>query len=113
MKAKIKFEIKKEVVEDIHTCAGHLSMYDDRFPEEDQCGGYDAFKELCLQVDELPDIKNMTREDFIHMHGELSEVNHLNRIHPLARQPALELANKIRKKHKIGDSWRTIKKESM
>lgn len=113
MKTKIKFEIKKEVSDDIRNLSGHLYMYDERFPDTDQCGGYDAFKELCLQVEDLPKAQLFTQDQFTLLQGELAEIHPLKRIHPLARKQALELVNYIRKKHKIGESWRNIKKESM
>lgn len=113
MMPKIKFEIKKEISEDINKLSAHLQMYDERFPETSQCGGYDTFKELCLQVDDFPEAQLFTQKQFVSLDGELAEIPLLRRLHPLARQQALELINYIRKKHKIGESWRNIKKENM
>lgn len=86
-KNKIKFKIKPEVMELFYILAEYLQLYDKRFPENDQCGGFIGFKNLCFNTKNLP--KNITQYE---SNEDLPGFYYIKTLHPLIRQSALNLA---------------------
>jgi hypothetical protein len=74
-----KQEIKPEFLHKIKSGAYHLSLYDPRFPESDQCGGYVAFKELCMS-EEIPVKDDLSWSNF----------------HPLLRPAVLKMLGAVK-----------------
>ncbi len=93
---KLKIQIKGDLIDDIHELAYNLCLYDDKFSEETQCGGYHAFKQLVTIRGELPPspIQPKVPHDFVGFYL-------LGKIHFNLREDALKGAKILRKKYKI------------
>lgn len=86
----IKFSpIRPEVIETIQYFAKELDLYDPRFDEKSQCGGYRVFKDLCL----MPEFPENIKPDDYNFVGD----NRFSGLHVLARQPAYLMAKHCRK----------------
>jgi hypothetical protein len=88
--------VRQEVSDLINLWASKLELYDDRFPDSEQCGGYHAFRRLCLREQALP------KGPFRDSHGYAVEcldpdVCHL---HVLLREVAVNTAHYVRKQLK-------------
>ena len=98
---KIKsLTIRPEVFAKIHLYASKYldRMFDDRFEEDNQCGGYYAFKDLVFLQESLSKGYDKWKD------GDnfgTKESDLLRRIHPNARNQALHCARRIRKTYKI------------
>ena len=87
--------MKEEVSDLIDYWATKLDLYDNRFPDEEQCGGYHAFRRMCLREQGLPKGPFKDRNGAIWV--EDPDLNHL---HVLIREAAVDSARYVRKKLK-------------
>jgi len=107
---KIKIDgIRPEVDKLIKDAAEHFQLYDPKFPENDQCNGYFAFKEMCLMKDDI-----CTYDEFVvHMNNkeyhDHSPIGYylISRLHPNARQVVINGVNAIRGIIKRGEASKT------
>lgn len=98
-KLKPKFRINPYLLETIQSFAKDLTLYDDRFTESEQCGGYFGFKHLCMCEEPIP---KQEREYYLKDVGQkLGGYTNILAIHPKIRQTALDAANHIRRHFKI------------
>lgn len=99
-----KFEIKPEVLRAIHFHAkvNMDGIYSEGFSEDEQCGGYHAFKSLVLQREPLPETHVFPKE-FSITGGSEPGMYYLSRLHPNIRERALQCAAEIRKLYKIAN----------
>lgn len=83
MRIKIKInEEKLHNLEYMQHLAKGLGLFDDKFPDENQGGGYHSFKELCLNKIELPSFSENNSE-------QIRDCMALGRFHPSIRWKAL------------------------
>jgi len=76
-----------------------LGLYDKRFEENNQCGGWFAFKHLCLMKDDLPN-ESYVKENGNYEPGSIPlnpGMYTLGKIHKNLRNPALQSAKQVRK----------------
>lgn len=98
---KIRFEIREEVLHAIQNFARFsLDIYTPDVSEDQQCGGYYAFKMLCLQAEPLPATHKFP-EGYSVTGGPGMYL--LSRLHPMIRERALICAKELRKNYKIYD----------
>jgi len=96
------FEVRQEVLNAIHFHAEKNmdGLYNPDFEENDQCGGYYAFKNLVLQPEPLPKTHEFPK-DYSITGGSEPGMYLLSRLHVLIRERALKCADEIRKTFKI------------
>lgn len=92
-----KFKIEKNQYADdlINYWAAKFHLYDNRFPEEEQCGGYFAFRNLCLRKEPPPKSPFKIRSEAIWVDD--IDINHL---HVNIRESATNAAYFVRKRIK-------------
>jgi hypothetical protein len=95
---KLKFNLKRNSIEAIKKRAIRLGLYDDNFSEEEQCGGYYAFRDLCLSGYPIPTAFDIDSEGKLlgsfSYHTTILE--DLSRLHPNIRASSLILAKFVR-----------------
>jgi hypothetical protein len=98
-KLKLKFQENTELIETIKSLAKQLDLYDPKFDEDSQGGGYHGFKQLCLLKQNLPDDVGVYKDiGSAHLHPGYFQIA---RIHPLMRHKVFEVAREIRDYYKI------------
>lgn len=94
---KFQIKIKPEILKLIQEKAQGLGLFDSRFSEEEQCGGYFAFKQLCLQKEATPSDKFIKYDgSWDKMYDGLPGIYLLRQIHPALRSSLLRTVSLLR-----------------
>jgi hypothetical protein len=98
---KLKFSgIKEDVDTLIKETASNVSLYDTGFPDEAQCSGYHAFKEMCLIQEDICTYEELKefRERKDSNYGERPPIGYylLCRLHPNIREICIDAVRHVR-----------------